>query len=121
MYIKNTNPNTRYLYDEDIMEDEYEQPGIEFYDREEGAFRVARVKQDVGNALVESDEYDTIETATGDERRQAESESDDTDEDEADELDEDPADAQFEDPDESPVFEPAADEGTTVTDAEDDS
>ena len=47
---------TRHLYDEELMGDEYERPGITF-SREDG---VARVKKDVGEALVAEHPHLTV-------------------------------------------------------------
>lgn len=56
MYIKSENPHLRYLYDEELMGDHYEPPGIEFSEDK----RVANVVEEVGTALVESDDYPLI-------------------------------------------------------------
>lgn len=52
MKIKTRNPALRRFYNEAIMGDHYDPPGITFND--EG---IARVKREVGEALVESDEF----------------------------------------------------------------
>lgn len=77
MKIRNENTATVAFYNDDIMAEHYEPPGIEF--NEEG---VARVKKAVGEALVESEEYPTIhrydETETESEQQtQTDSESND--------------------------------------------
>lgn len=53
MYIENENASTRYLYDAEVMADEYSPPGIAF-----GQNNAARVTQEVGEALAEK--YDGI-------------------------------------------------------------
>lgn len=54
MKIRNENTATSYLYVDEIMAGHYDPPGIEFSDG------VARVQRDVGEALVESEDFPTI-------------------------------------------------------------
>ena len=55
MRIKNENTATRRLYNEALMGEHYDPPGIEF-----SAAGIARVKREVGEALVQSDDYPLI-------------------------------------------------------------
>lgn len=74
MKIRNENTATMAFYNDDIMAEHYEPPGIEF--NEEG---VARVKKEVGEALVESEEYPTIhryDETESEQRTQTDSEHD---------------------------------------------
>lgn len=57
MRIKCTNTATRSLHDDDYMDDDY----VVDFDEDHDDFRVANVKRDVGEALVQTDEYPDIE------------------------------------------------------------
>lgn len=76
MKIHNDNQQTSRLYDDELMSEYYDPPGIEFSD--EG---IARVREAVGTALAESDAYPTIsavEEASQDDEDEGDDEDDDT-------------------------------------------